>query len=41
MGWGDNVESAIGVGNKYGEWCEQEKIRKAEEAKKAEEDRLE
>jgi len=41
MSWGINDWSQIGVGNRYGEWREQDKIRKAEEEKKEEEERLE
>lgn len=41
MAWGMNDESQVGVGNRYGEWQQQEKIRKAEEEQKAEEERLE
>jgi len=36
LAWGANDESQIGIGNVYGEWREREKIRKAEEEKKAE-----
>ena len=41
MTWGANDESQIGVGNKYEEWREKQKILKAEEEAKAEQERLE
>ena len=41
MTWGENTECQIGVGNIYEEFCQREKQRKDEEAKKAEQDKTE